>query len=96
MKSASWSSNGRTVMRLSLEGEVCGSNLGPAKSGTVLPTARHRRNVSSQGTVLPERNDAEMAAANLLQQSRNTASIIKDLILKFSHKLIFVLQSKPS
>ena len=30
------------------------------KSDTVLPTARHRCDISSKGAVLPGRNDAEM------------------------------------
>ena len=38
-----------------------GSNLGPVKSDTVLPTARHRCNISSKETLLPWRNDVEMA-----------------------------------
>ena len=55
-------------MRSSLEREVRGSNLGPVKSDTVLPTARHRYNVSSKA-VLPGRNDVEMGPANLLHAS---------------------------
>ena len=35
-----------------LEREVRGSNLGPFKSDTVWPTARHRCNISSEGAVL--------------------------------------------
>ena len=46
-----------------------GSNLGPVKSDTVLPTARHRCNISSKGAVLPGRNDAEMGPANSLHAS---------------------------
>ena len=60
---------GRAVMRSSLEREVRGSNLGPVKSDTVLPTARHRCNISSKGAVLPGRNDAEMGPANSLHAS---------------------------
>ena len=57
---------GRTVTRSSLEREVRGSNLGPVKSDAVLPTARHRCDISSNGAVLPGRNDAEMGPANSL------------------------------
>ena len=60
---------GRAVTRSSLEREVRGSNLGPVKSDTVLPTARHRCSISSKGAVLPGRNDAEMGPANSLHAS---------------------------
>ena len=60
---------GRAVTRSSLEREVRGSNLGPVKSDTVLPTARHRCNISSKGAVLPGRNDAAMGPANSLHAS---------------------------
>ena len=50
----------------SLEREVRGSNLGPVKSNTMLPTARHRCDISSKGAVLPGRNDAETGPANSL------------------------------
>ena len=59
----------RAVTRSSLEREVRGSNLGPVKSDTMLPTARHRCNISSKGAVLPGRNDAEMGPANSLHAS---------------------------
>ena len=39
------------VTRSSLEREVKGSNLGPVKSDTVLPTVRHRCNTFSDGAV---------------------------------------------
>ena len=58
--------DGRAVTRSSLEREVWGSNLGPVKSDTVLPTARHRCDISSKEAVLPGRNDAEMGPANSL------------------------------
>ena len=57
------------LTRSSLEREVGGSNLGPVKSNTVLPTARHRCDISSKGAVLPGRNDAEMGPANSLHAS---------------------------
>ena len=60
---------GRAVTRSSLEREVWGSNLGPVKSDTVLPTARHRCDISSNGAVLPGRNDAEMGPTNSLHAS---------------------------
>ena len=53
-------------MRSSLKREVRGSNLGPVKSDTVLPTARRRCNISSKGAVLRGRNDAEVGPANSL------------------------------
>ena len=59
----------QAVTRSFLEREVCGSNLGPVKSDTVLPTARHRCDISSQEAVLPGYNDAEMGPANSLQAS---------------------------
>ena len=71
---------GRAVTRSSLEWEVRDSNLGPVKSDTVLPTARHRFEISSKGAVFPGRNDVEMGPANSLHAPRNTASIMKDLI----------------
>ena len=60
---------GRAVTRSSLEREVRGSNLGPVKSDTVLPTARHRCSISSKEAVLPGRNDTEMGPANSLHAS---------------------------
>ena len=59
-----FSSVGRAVTRSSLERKVLGSNLGPVKSDVVLPTARHRCDISSKEAVLPGRNDAEMGPAN--------------------------------
>ena len=59
----------QSATRSSLEREVRGSNLGPVKSDTVLPTARHRCDISSKGAVLPGRNDAEMGPANSLHAS---------------------------
>ena len=55
---------GRAVTCSSLEREICGSNLGPVKLDTVLPTARHRRDVSLKGVVLPGRNDAKIGPDN--------------------------------
>ena len=60
---------GQTVTRPSLEREVWSLNLGPVKANTVLPTARHRCDISSKETVLPARNDAEMGPANSLHAS---------------------------
>ena len=56
-------------MRSSLERDFRGSNLGPVKSDTVLPTARHRCDISSKEAVLPGRNDAEMGPATSLHVS---------------------------
>ena len=50
----------RAVTYSSLKRKVRGSNLGPVKSDTVLPTARHSYDISSKGAVLTGRNDAEM------------------------------------
>ena len=60
---------GWAVTRSSLEREVRGSNLGPIKSDTVLPTAHHRCDISSKDAGLPGRNDAEMGSANSLHSS---------------------------
>ena len=60
---------GRAVTHSSMEWEVRGSNLGPVKSDTELPTARHLCDISSKGAVLPGRNDAEMSSANSLHAS---------------------------
>ena len=60
---------GQELTRSSLEREVSGSNLGPVKLDTVLPTARHRCEISSKGAVLPGRNDAEKGPANSLHAS---------------------------
>ena len=53
-------------MCLSLEREFQGSNLGPVKSDTVLPTAHHCCDISLKGAVLPGRNGMEMGPANSL------------------------------
>ena len=60
---------GRAVTRSSLERKVWDSNLRLVKSDTVLPTARHRCDISSKGAVLPGRNDAENGPANSLHAS---------------------------
>ena len=58
--------DGPAVTRLSLKGEVRGSNLGPVKSDAVLQTARHRSDVFSKGFVLPGGNVAEMGPLKLV------------------------------
>ena len=75
---------GRAVTRSSLEREIRGSNLGPVKSDAVLPTARHRCNISSKEAALPGRNDAEMGPANSLHASAYYSEYNKrfDLILR--------------
>ena len=60
---------GRALTRSSLEREIRSSNLGPVKSNTVLPMARHRCDISLKGAVLTERNDAEMDLTNSLHAS---------------------------
>ena len=57
---------GWAVTRSYLEREIRGSHLGPVKSDTVLPMARHRCDISSKGTVLPPHNDVEIDPANSL------------------------------
>ena len=56
----------RAVTRSSLEREVWGSNLGPVKSDTGLPTARHRCDISPKRAVLPGRNDVEIGPSKLV------------------------------
>ena len=56
-------------MCLYLQREVFGSNLGPVKSDTPLPMARHHCNILSKGALLPGCNDTDMAPANLLHAS---------------------------
>ena len=60
---------GRAVTRSSLDREVRGSNPGPVKSDTVLPTTRHHYDISSKKAVLPWLNDVEMGPANSLHAS---------------------------
>ena len=50
--------------RLSLEREVRDLNLGLVKLDSVLPTARHRSDISLNKAVFPGRNDAEMGPTN--------------------------------
>ena len=45
------------------------SNIGPVKTDTMLPTARHRCDISSKGFVLPGRIDAKTDPANSLYAS---------------------------
>ena len=71
---------GRAVTHSSLDREVWGSNLGPVKLDTVLPTARHRCDISLKEAVLPGLNNAEMGPANSLHALCITASIRKDLV----------------
>ena len=62
---ASWSSGNAFVSGAG----VWGSNLGPVKSNTVMPTARHRCGISLKGAVLLGSNDEEMSSANSLDTS---------------------------
>ena len=70
----------RAVTRLSLEREVRGSNLESVKSDTVLPTARHRCDISSKEAVLPGAMTRRWAQLTRYTLWRNTMSIMKDLI----------------
>ena len=79
---------GRAVTRSSLEREVWGSILGPAKSDTVLPTARHGCDISSKGAVLHGRNDAEMGPANSLHASAYYS--------EYNERLDFVIEKPVS
>ena len=71
---------GQAVTCLSLEREVLGSNLWPVKSDTVLPRARHRCDISSNGAVLPGAMTRRWAPPTRYTLRRITASIMKDLI----------------
>ena len=75
----------RKETRTPLEREVWGSNLGPFKSDTVLPTASYRWDISSKGAVLPWRKDAEMDPANSLQDSAYYSEYNKKIDLKRLH-----------
>ena len=73
---------GRAVTLLSLKQEVGGSNLGPVKLDTVLPTAHHRCDIPLKGTVLPVHNDT--VTCQLVTRFGVIASVIKDLMRKIS------------
>ena len=66
---------GRAVALSSLEREVGGSNLGPVKSNTELPTVRHRCDISSKEAVLPGRNADEMGLANSTRWASRTLKL---------------------
>ena len=59
---------------------VGSSNLGPVKSDTALPMARHCCDVFSKETVLPVCTDAEMGPVNLLHDSSKYSNYIDWLI----------------
>ena len=67
-------------MRSSLEREVWGSYVGPVKSSTELPTARHRFNISLMGAALPGAMTPKCAPSTCYTLLRNATSIMKDLI----------------
>ena len=74
---------GWALTRSSLEREVRGSNLGPVKSDTMLPTARHLCDISSKGAVLPTCTmTRRWAPPTRYTLRRITASIMKDLIFE--------------
>ena len=89
---------GRAVTHSSLKRDVWSSNLGPVKSDTVWPTARHRCDISSKEAVLRGRNDAELGPATRRTPRRNTVNIIKDLIfdLIWNLNLISIYFAKKS
>ena len=74
----------RAVTHSSLEWEVRGSNLGPVKLSTVLPTARHCSDISSKRAVLPAGAMTRSWASQTRYTLRSTtASIMIDLIYHF-------------
>ena len=81
MKTESSWLDGQVVTRSSQEQEACDSYFRSVKSDTGLPTARHRRNISSKEAVLYARSMTRRCAPQTRYTlRRNTASIIKDLI----------------
>ena len=84
---------GRAVTRSSLEREVWGSNLGPVKWDTVLPTACHRCGISSKGAVLPtSAMTRRWAPPTRYTLQHNTASVMKDLIKYWTYYCALFLQ----
>ena len=68
---------GQAVMRLSLEQEIGGSNLGPLKSDTVLAMAHHHCKISSKGAVArrwapPTRYTLRHITANKMKDFMNS------------------------
>ena len=70
---------GWAVTRSSLEREVWGSKLGPVKSDTVLPTARHRCDISSKELCCLGAMTRRWAPPTCYTLRPITASIMKDL-----------------
>ena len=71
---------GQVVMHSFVEQRGQGSNLGLLKSNTVLPTARHRCNISLKEAVLPTGAiTRRWAPQTRFKHRHDTASIIKDL-----------------
>ena len=81
----------------SLEREVSSSNLGPVKSDTVLPSTRHRCEISSNKALLPVHNGAELGPANSLYASAYYSEYNERFDLMYStvywHFLFFLLES---
>ena len=78
-----------------LEREVWGSNLGPVKSNTKLPTAPHHCNISSKGAVLPSgAMTQKWAPQTRYKLQRNTTNIMKDLICYLNHWVSTSIKSK--
>ena len=65
------------VTRPALEREVWGYNLGPVKLDTVLPTVRHRCDISSKRAVLAGAMTRRLASQTRYMLRRITASIMK-------------------
>ena len=74
-------------MGSSLERKVLGSNLVPVKSDTVLPTTRHRCDISSKEAALPKGNDAKMDPANSLHSSAYNSKYNERLDLMHKNSL---------
>ena len=72
---------GRAVTRSSAEREVYVLNLGPVKSDTVLPTTRHRCNISKEAVLPIGAMTRRWASPTRCILRRNAASIMKNLIV---------------
>ena len=71
----------QAVTRSPREREILGSNLGPVKSNTMLPTTRHRCDIFSKEVVLPTGATTRKWALQTRYTLRhNTASMMKDLV----------------
>ena len=71
-----------------MEREIRGLNFGQVKLDTVLSTARHRCDISSEGAVLPEHNNTEVTPAYSLHVSAQCNEYNERLDL---FKIIFLI-----